>query len=41
MAMTEEQMEKIFAPMLVEIVKQQALTQENLPLEHEGPTGAQ
>lgn len=40
MSMTEEQMEKIFAPMLVEIVKQQALTQENLPLEHEGPAGA-
>lgn len=37
MTMTEEQMEKIFAPMLVEIAKQQA--QQNLPLEHEGPDG--
>lgn len=37
--MSEEQMERIFTPMLVEIAKQQALTQENLPLEHEGPEG--
>ena len=38
--MTDEQMERVFAPMLVELAKQQALTQENLPLEHEGPAGA-
>lgn len=41
MEMTEEQMEKIFTPMLVELAKQQgALSQQNLPLEHEGPEGA-
>ena len=40
MNMTEEQMEKVFGPMLIEIAKQQALTQQNLPLEHEGPEGA-
>ena len=40
MNMTEEQIERIFSPMLVELAKQQALTQENLPLEHEGPKGA-
>lgn len=38
--LSEEQMERIFTPMLVEIAKQHALTQENLPLEHEGPKGA-
>lgn len=37
--MTEEQMDRIFTPMLVELAKHQALTQENLPLEHEGPQG--
>lgn len=40
MSMTEEQMERVFTPMLVELAKQQALSQENLPLEHEGPKGA-
>lgn len=38
--MTEEQMERVFGPMLAELAKQQALTQQNLPLEHEEPEGA-
>lgn len=38
--LSEENIERIFAPMLVELAKQQALSQENLPLEHEGPVGA-
>lgn len=34
MTMSDEQMEKIFGPMVAEIAKQQALTQQNLPLDH-------
>ena len=34
MSLTDAQMEKVFGPMIVEIAKQQALTQQNLPLEH-------
>ncbi len=33
--LTDEQMEKVFGPMLAELAKQQALTQQNLPLDGE------
>ena len=33
--LTEEQMEKVFGPMIAELAKQQALTQQNLPLDGE------
>ena len=35
MTLTDEQMEKVFGPMIAELAKQQALTQQNLPLDGE------
>ena len=38
--LTDEQMEKVFGPMLAEMAKQQALTQQNLPLDGEATKAA-
>ena len=40
MSLTEEQMEKVFGPMIAELAKQQALTQQNLPLDGEATKAA-
>ena len=37
---TDEQMEKVFGPMIAELAKQQALTQQNLPLDGEATKAA-
>ena len=38
--LTDEQLEKVFGPMLAEMAKQQALTQQNLPLDGEATKAA-
>lgn len=40
MSLTDEQMERVFGPLVAEVAKAQALNQQNLPLDGEATKGA-